>query len=221
MKAVVITLLSNPYSLRCATRCIQSAEQFGIKVETLPACDAAMVEPKRILEMNDIPTHNFYDAWSRADKAMACFFSHYSAWALSEAIKEPLLILEHDAVFKSKIDLDTLKFNAILNIGKPSYGKYWNSGGLEKLGVQPFFSNKSGYLKGAHAYIVKPEAATRMIKLAKTKAGPADLFISKQNFGDLQEYYPWPVEVEETASTIQLEMGAKAKHAYNKDYQIL
>jgi hypothetical protein len=36
----------------------------------------------------------------------------------------------------------------------------------------------------------------------------------------LEEYYPWPVEVRESFSTIQKTQGCLAKHMYNKDYVI-
>lgn len=218
MKAIVITLLNNPYSVRVANRCIESAKDVGIHVEVLPACDATLIDAPTVLESNGIPTKNFYDAWSRSEKAMACFFSHYSAWALSEAIKQPLLVLEHDAVFKTGVNLDKLEFDSILNIGKPSFGRFSNS---KVNGIQPFFSNRAGYVKGAHAYVIKPEAASKMIDAAKATAGPADLFISTKNFPSLQELFPWPVEVIEGATTIQLERGAKSKHMYDKDYKII
>ena len=221
MKAVVITLLDNAYSVRCAEKCVESAKKFDIKVEIMAACNASQVDVHKIFASHGLPSKNFYDKWSRTDKAMACFFSHYSAWALAEAIKEPLLILEHDAVFKKPVDLDSLVFDSIINLGKPSYGRFSAPIEKDKTGVRPFFSNPSGYLKGAHAYIVKPDAATKMIKLAKEMAGPADLYISTQNFHDLAEYYPWPVVVEESATTVQQEAGSKAKHAYGKNYKVI
>ena len=220
MKAFVITLLNNNQSVKAANKCIASAKKVGgIRVEKMAACDASKVDVHEIFKANGIgPSSNFVDVWSRQDKAMACFFSHYSAWAIAEASNKPILILEHDAVFKKKIDLDALEFNGILNIGKPSYGRFETP---HFSGVGAFVSGGQGYLKGAHAYVVSPEAASDLIKLAKTKAGPADLFISLQNFPRMEEYYPWPVVVEETFSTVQKEKGTLAKHAYDKDYKVI
>lgn len=218
MKAVVITLVDNKYSANAAEKTIRTAKHYGVEVTNLPACDASKVDIYNIFKMNDLPHRNFVDQWSKADKSMACFFSHYSAWAIAEAIKQPLMILEHDAVFKSYVKTHELKFKSILNIGKPSYGKFRTT---EKTGVQPFFSNSQGYLKGAHAYIVTPDAASKLIKLSKDKAYPADLFINTKNFPDMEELSPWPVVVEETASTVQNDKGARAKHAYTKDYKII
>lgn len=219
MKAVVITIMDNPRSVASADRCIASANRFGIFVEKLAACDATKISSRDVLKENGLPSRNFYDAWSRSDRAMACFFSHYSAWALAEAINESVLILEHDAVFKNPVNLNSLDFKHILNLGRPSYGKFVE--GKRPSGVQQFFSNPQGYLKGAHAYAVTPEGAKHLIKAAKYKAGPADLFICKQNFKTIQEFYPWPVEVEDDFTTVQKNKGTLAKHRYSSSYEVI
>lgn len=219
MKAVVITLIKHSDSRKVAERCKESASKFNIKVETLAACDAEMIEPFRIMESNKIPTHNFDDRWSRADRSMACFLSHYTAWSLSENLKKPILILEHDAVFRSPVNLDSLKVDEVMTLGQPSYGQYELKS--NKTGPQPFFSNPSGYLKGAHAYIVTPKGAANLIKLSEQKAGPVDLFICKQNIPSLQEYYPWPIIAQDEFSTVQAFNGTKAKHVDHSKYRLV
>ena len=226
MKALVITLEGNPKSVQIAERCIKSGRKYGIEINRFSACDASKVDAKEIFAANNLPTRNFVDQWSRPDRAMACFFSHFSIWALAEQTHQPILVLEHDAVFESNIDLNTLALDGflergIVNIGKPSYGKYVNRPKSGATGVVPFFSNPRGYLKGAHAYIVTPEGARDLIKTAYEKASPADLFINPIDFPNLKEYYPWPVVVKEKFSTVQKPKGCLAKHNYSDQYQVI
>jgi hypothetical protein len=37
----------------------------------------------------------------------------------------------------------------------------------------------------------------------------------------LEEYYPWPVEVKDSFTTIQKTEGCLAKHGYNETYEII
>ena len=55
---------------------------------------------------------------------------------------------------------------------------------------------------------------------AVTSSEPTDIFLSNKNFDFLEEYYPWPVHVRDTFTTIQKEKGCVAKHAYNKEFKI-
>ena len=97
-----------------------------------------------------------------------------------------------------------------------SYGKWVTP---STLGVNKLVSKQ--YLPGAHAYRVKPEAAKVLLETAKTHAGPTDLFIRNELFDFVEEYYPWPVVVRESFSTIQNENGCQAKHGYGEGYRLL
>ena len=55
---------------------------------------------------------------------------------------------------------------------------------------------------------------------ARLEASPTDIFLNLDTFPFLEEYYPWPVEVKESFSTIQKTEGCLAKHMYSKDYII-
>ena len=41
------------------------------------------------------------------------------------------------------------------------------------------------------------------------------------NFPNLEEYYPWPVEARDSFSTIQKKEGCLAKHGYNDSYELI
>ena len=53
-----------------------------------------------------------------------------------------------------------------------------------------------------------------------TRGAPTDVFLNIETFPFLEEYYPWPVEVRETFTTIQRKEGCLAKHMYNENYII-
>lgn len=215
MKAYVITILDNQKSVEAANRCIKSAEsQAGIEVEKWKATTPANM-PERIALKENIPNTNFINKYSRYHNCLAAFISHYSLWKECVKIQEPILILEHDAVFVNDIP-EFLDFQGCLSLGHPSYGKFNTP---MTLGVSHLSSK--AYLPGAHAYIIKPWAAATFIEKAKQDARPTDVFISLSNFPFLEEYYPWPVKALDTFSTIQQQTGCLAKHTYHDSYEIV
>lgn len=217
MKAFVITLENNSKSLEAAERCIRSAKNYGVYVERSNAVTAD--KAKYYANSNAINYSEFFESWSRHDRALACFCSHFDLWKRCVEIEqEPIMILEHDAAFVSNVEYDKLNFKEILNIGKPSYGSF---NCKDQPGIYPSFSKNNGaYLGGAHAYIVKPVGARKLMLTAKDKAMPTDIFISNKNFY-VEELYPWPVEAHDWFSTVQNEKGCKAKHNFNEDYLIV
>jgi hypothetical protein len=68
--------------------------------------------------------------------------------------------------------------------------------------------------------MIKPERAKELIEMAQKNASPTDLFLRNSNFDFLEEYYPWPVEVVESFSTVQKKEGCLAKHKYNEKYEV-
>jgi GR25 family glycosyltransferase involved in LPS biosynthesis len=104
----------------------------------------------------------------------------------------------------------------IVNLGKPSYGK-WNTPTF--LGEGPLTSK--AYFPGAHAYYITPKGAQQLIDQAYIDAGPTDIFINKSHFNDLKECYPWPAEAKDSFTTIQNEIGCQAKHNYGEAYEII
>lgn len=212
MKAYVITITDLDLSVKTAQRCIESARNVGINVELFTA-----ITPKDDLEKlcnaEKIDRRLFNSKYSRKENTTACFLSHYFLWRRCIELNETLLILEHDAVFISP--LENFSFDKLVSIGKPSFGTY----NTPTRGLGPLVSKD--FLPGAHAYLLKPEGAMALIKQASQRAAPADVFMNKNDFPWIQEYYPWPVEVQDTFTTVQKEEGCKAKHNYNSKYEII
>ena len=216
IKGHVITIMDNPQSVESAKRCIASAKRRGIEVQMFKA-----VTPRntRVVEkMNElgIPLVHFTEKYSRHQPVLAAFLSHYYLWQYAVEKKESIIILEHDAFFVDSID-DRQILGNIVNLGKPSYGKYntppW-------IGEYPLFSKE--YLPGAHAYKVTPHGAECLLYRAQHDPGPTDVYIHKDRFPNLiTEYYPWPIECRDSFTTIQNELGCQSKHNYDENYKII
>ena len=228
MKAYVITIMDLPASVAAANRCIKSFERTNkhITVEKWRA-----TTPKdqiyRIFKNKGIESPYFNEqGGSYIKNCMSAFMSHFRLWEQSVILNETILILEHDAVAVNSIpeNFDKLYLYGttqklhIVNFGHPSYGQFQQP---PKMGFQPLVSK--GYFPGAHAYSVSPEGAQSLIEHATqtAMAGPTDVYLNIQNFPWLQEYYPWPVEARDNFTTIQRDVGCRAKHNWSDKYGII
>lgn len=213
MKSYVITITSLDKSVEISNRCIESGKKFGIDIAVYSA-----ITPKdnvyEISAREGINVKAFDERFSRKENAIACFLSHYFLWKMCVETNENIFILEHDAVVIDKIDFN-IKFKGVLSLGKPSYGKF----NIPRNGIGPLTSKD--YLPGAHAYMINPKAASDLINRSKVKAIPTDVFIDRRTFSWIEEIYPWPVEVQDSFSTVQKITGCIAKHNYNQGFEII
>ena len=214
MKAFVITIEDNYLSNQAADRCIASAKKYGVTVEKWSAMTPRNPVFSKTVEEKKLAVRHFESGHSRKENALACFLSHMSLWEKCIEDNEEILILEHDAVFVNT--MPKILFDKIITIGQPSYGKYYHP---STLGVQPL--SQKEYFKGAHAYIVKPAGARDLITMVADYSRPTDVYLNIMNFPYLQEYYPWPVKVDDSFSTIQYEQGCIAKHNYQKGIELV
>tara|TARA_Y100000389_G_scaffold146211_1_gene144863 strand:- start:1021 stop:1668 length:648 start_codon:yes stop_codon:yes gene_type:complete len=212
MKNFVITISENDKSVEAAQKCIQSAAKFDLEVDYydafVPSESKEFIKEQKI---NDLAFNN--NKYSREDNARAAFCSHFSLWQFSMECNEEITIFEHDAIVVDPIP--EMSYNGCISIGKPSYGKWITP---SSLGTNPLTSKQ--YFPGAHAYRLNPKGAKELVERARLEASPTDVFLNIHSFPFLQEYYPWPVEVRESFTTIQKTQGCLAKHMYNKDYII-
>ena len=216
MKGYVGTLMNLPESVKMAERCIESGKQFGVDVEMFPAVwrDNTAEELKK----EQLTIAKFDTTYSNVDSVVGNFIAQYRMWTEIFYSNEPGIVLEHDAVFTDSIP-DLFGKGDIINIGKPSYGKFRS---MDKPGVYPMFSKTGGYIPGAHGYYLTPCGAQQLImKARQIGAHPCDLFLDNRNFPNIQELYPWVIEARDEFTTIQNEKGCKAKHNYGKDYKII
>lgn len=207
MKKYVITIMNNPHSVEAAERCIESAKKFGYEVEMFPAITPAN-DVYRMFDYFEFPTDAFdNNPYSRTEPTMACFLSHHALWCVANSLDESILILEHDAVFTS--ELPDVEIDTLVTFGKPSFGNFQTANAE---GLYPLFSKGGSYLGGAHAYAVSAKGARELISSAMKDAKPTDVFIGNNSVLGAKEYYPWPVVVNDSVSTVQKELGCRAKH---------
>ena len=214
MEAFVITLLNNPDSVRMAKRCKDSA---NIKVKTFEAVSRDTA-PDWMDSLNLEWTwgdgyggmkHKPYggDHWAR----VGCFLSHYLLWWRCSRLDTPIMILEHDAVFVR--NFHPFEFQSICMINDPFMatprGDWWSDQMRKRgPGVWPktrvFEDDRPDGLAGNSAYLIKPEAARKLINLVQVLgAWPNDALICRQLVRGLEEVYPFITHVESDISTIQ------------------
>ena len=209
----VITIMENERSVQVADRCVKSGQVFGYKIEKHPAYSPQNCNVNQELDNLNYDRSGFIEKYSRPENCIAGFLSHHSLWMKCLELNEPIVIFEHDAVVTN--DIPNLVLFDILNLGKPSYGKFNTPTfiGYGSLVSKPYFP-------GAHAYRITPKGAADLINEAQFSAGPTDIYIHSSKF-TLGEYYPWVAEAKDSFTTIQRKEGCYAKHNYGETYEIL
>ena len=208
-------MLDEPRSVDVANRCIESGKKFGIHIEKFKAI-TPKDNPIKLLNDMGIDDRPFENEWCRKENAIGCFLSHILLH--NEIDEDEIMVLEHDAIFKKP--LVKWPFKDLVNIGKPSYSSYNKKEDRVKAhGIYPLYSKDK--LLGTHAYIIKKHFAPKIIELAKIKPAPLDVFLNKNDFPSIQEYHPWPVEVDDNFTSIQKEAGCRAKHNWKKGITII
>ena len=214
MEARIITLFGHLHSEQMARRCIRSA---NIPVQPFNAVRPEQAES--FLEALGLEwtwglgygpmEHKPYGGNELARKA--CFLSHYKLWQFCAYLGEPILILEHDAIFVRPFE--AFDFDAICMINDPRRatprGGWWyeqmcarGSGIWPKTAI--FDDSRPDGLAGNSAYLIQPHAAQRLLEITKeVGAWPNDALICRQLIDGLQEVYPFITEVQAGQSTIQ------------------
>lgn len=218
MKTFIIRIQGHEKSEASAQRCKKSILAFDPYVD-VHMFDAYYGSAKNLEAQAKKKEFHSLDKlkerYSRYERCLGAFLSHFHLWSACTELDEPILILEHDAVCVAPINFNA-NFQGLLSIGHPSYGK-WNT--PEIMGVNKLTSKR--YLPGAHAYMINPKAARIIIQQAKACPCPVDVFLNAENFPWLEEYYPWPVIANDSFTTIQAKDGCLAKHNYSGDYEII
>lgn len=223
MKAFVITLLGSQYSTDCAARCVDSAAKHGVEVSRFDA--VTKHHSRHVMEARDLEwtwpniepdvcpktglkRHIYKTADPNA--RIGCSMSHYLLWEKCYQLGEPILILEHDAVFLRGLPELPAEFGAImLNDpgGATPKGFLWREAIKEKgAGVHAktvvFDDGRPDGLAGNSAYIISPKAArTCMAAYETLGVWPNDATLCRQLVDGLMEVYPFVTRVEQTQST--------------------
>lgn len=193
MKAYCITVVSSSFSTDAYDRLVKSSKDVGNKFEihmhaaSTPKWVSAHMKYLRLewtypwegerIDLKSGLTLKAYPTKVR-EKRIACFLSHYQLWEKAIQDDEPILVLEHDALFERKLtpkyilesDYDIIGINdprGATRKSKEYYDKVTSS-------VKPIVSvpridnfNVPQGLAGNSAYIIKPNGAKQLIEATK------------------------------------------------------
>ncbi len=192
----VITLTKMPMSVKSTNKCIESGKVFGEDVEVFDAIDKFQSE-EFLLSKGVVNNSDMNGA------ALGCFASHFVLWEKCVELGEPIVIIEHDAVFETPVP--KMRFKDIIYISRE----------LEQLALRKYpvqlrernAKTREYYyslvrLSGTCGYAVTPSGATKLIRAAKI--GPItfpDFFINK-SIVDICYLFPPIVRAEPSFSTI-------------------
>ena len=191
MKAFSIVMRGNDYSEFGYERLVKSSFKVG---NTFPINRFDAVVPPVEQTMKDLgvewnyPWVGFVSDFAtglvkrayetaQPQSRIACALSHYSLWNFCITLDEPILILEHDAVWITKLTLDVDKHNFdIIGINNPLGAtrraqQFYQAIVEDPKPVQltPKIDGDTipQGLAGNSAYIIKPSGAEHMVKLVK------------------------------------------------------
>lgn len=138
-------------------------------------------------------------------KKMACALSHFLLWHRCMTENQPILILEHDALFVHKLNYESIlqsKYDVIgINDPRKATRKanFFHScvqKNVQQIQDVPWIDDKKvpQGLAGASAYVIKPKAAKEILYTIYTKTGlwHNDALLCKQifpNMGVTRTYY--------------------------------
>jgi len=226
MKAYIITLDNTPMSVAAADRCIRSA---NVEIEKFSAIADINVEPlmrRYKITWNYPWTGEEYDLKTGLKKTayktknplkrIACFLSHYTLWKKCIQLDEPIMILEHDAIFVQPFD-DTAFMKAecdIISINDPrgatrkamDYHEKLqkNYQTIQRVPTIDELTIPQG-LPGNSAYIIKPSGAKKMLDLVEEHgAWPNDALMCKQLIQSLAASKVYYTKVQGIPSTTTL-----------------
>jgi len=150
---------------------------------------------------------------ARPKARIAAALSHYTLWMKASMLQEPILVLEHDACFITKLDLNKTKGD-IIGINNPlgctrKSNEYYhqiikNQDMFQRAPTIDDVTIPQG-LAGNSAYIIKPQGATHMLNLVKEYGlWPNDAIMCKQLVPNLYVTRKFYTIVQNTRSTTTL-----------------
>ena len=180
MKAFIITLMKDVWSLSYAERCLQSIQDTESEIE---ATLFEATTPETIFpvawtwptgkKITCPKTNLFLKPYKTYDnnKRIAAAQSHYRLWQICESMNEPIMILEHDAIFTRQFT-QPKQFDGIgaYSINDPRGATFkaeeYHNSLNDGFNSVPWIAAKNipQGLPGHSAYVITPWAARDIIK---------------------------------------------------------
>jgi hypothetical protein len=197
MKCKVIYLEEVEDSKKSMLNVVETGKRFGYNIEPFAGFTPFRADPK-ISELGlkpYLPGPKIFDIKASKGGVRGCFMSHFMLWVKCVAEREEYMILEDDVTFHRGLP-ETFEYKDVLHLDAWRDGGY--SDDLDLPIVCKYNHKRKGdrSLKGAYAYLIKPEAAQKLITGARTLGfTAADLHISDRHGIELEQIYPRIVTV--------------------------
>ena len=216
IRAFIISIPDHPVSQAATRVCIQSiySTASDLTAEIAPAVTPATMFDCNwtwpLLKKHICPiTGLLLSAYKNIDinKRIACAQSHYMLWKKCIELDEPIMILEHDALFVKQFIYNDFDGGA-MSINSPINATF-NSKGYDQALVNgineiPWITDASipQGLPGNSAYLIKPWAAQELIhKQNEIGWWPNDAIMCKQLFPWLRAFKPYLTVTQNIPST--------------------
>jgi len=165
IKCFVIVVKGHELSERVGNMAIQSGKVLGWDTELFEAVDG------RKTSLADLASYGLRLDTSHKKQVRQMerpgpfgnFLSHWKLWNLCVELNQPIGCFEHDVIFQKPIPLDILNFRDLLK--------------FDLIKVQKPYGTGTCY-QGAHAHIIKPSGAKKLIDYCfKNGVMAADIMI--------------------------------------------
>lgn len=111
---------------------------------------------------------------------IGCFYSHYKLWKKCQELDEPIMIFEDDVKFFRGYYPVEFEDVLILSLGKSSYLADPQKTFLENPTGTPYAKPWNNFsMPGASGYLIKPHAASALVKFYRPYWYPADNAINR------------------------------------------
>ena len=195
----IIFLSEVEFSKKVCMSCIEQGKKFGIDI--IPVKGIHGLKAHKILEQLSLKPKYFFKQGRRG--VYGCFLSHYFLWLECIKANVPYLILEHDGFFIRRLPENIIeKFDEVLKLDNesPYSNDYEEKVNLNQdIEISKYVNktpknlelNETGnYMHGAYSYMIKPEAAKKIISWIKLNGFlPADIQIG-DNIVDIRVIKP-------------------------------
>ena len=220
MEAYVIYIEGHEDSEKFSDRCVHSIidTESDLDIIKFPA-----ITPDNMWEVNYTwplrkkrlceKTNLLLSAYKTYDnnKRIAAAQSHYMLWRKCLTLNKPILILEHDAIFIKKFNMNIMEWwpgEGAISINNPIGATFGSKEYDEKLqnGINevPWFVYKNipQGLPGNSAYVLYPDAAKELIRLQEQIGWwPNDAIMCKQLCPWIRCYKPYITKCQGIKST--------------------
>lgn len=185
--AKMIYLQEVEFSKKICRACLDQGKKFGIEI--IPFKGIHGLNSIKLINQLSLKPRYFFKEGRRG--VFGCFLSHYLLWLECIRVNKPYLILEHDAFFIRDLPPNIIdKFDDVLKLDNEdpyneNYEKEVNKN--YDFEIIKYYNNKAknleinktgNYMRGAYSYIIKPEAAKKIVAWIKLNGFlPADIQI--------------------------------------------